>query len=472
MANMKKSVYLFSLILVGFLLVGYGPKPYSDLATYKRIPTTTRVDNLLKAGKDLYLRRLYDESRSIFQMVLNLDKDNKDAKFWLSKINYVFDLEKSEKEKQFLYKKYGHLTPIDRIYEGWHWGPEVGHFEVRYSEPKPYVPAVRKFRPKATDAEVKEALQAYEKSKSADDAFELAMRYWSQRKKPEAIKYYFEAADLSSEVLGKDDEYMLSMISEELEEKIEKGNADAKDYLTHGRLALIQGNVNDGVRNLVKSVRLDGKNSPMVKNALDKYLSSGFIDIIGIPIEVYSFRQAYVFDKDKDMVYMRIILCPINNRLLIPVDTTIPIEYIESVTLDSKDALYVFDKEGLGNSTRLWVALPEKENEFADYEVKVIIKLKRNVDESNGIELSNYSLPKEQEDNWSFIISSEFDNAENIIEGNYEKVENGVRVSGYHLGISNGKGPFISFDNFKESLPSDANIWRIIENKEDETNPL
>ena len=94
---MKKSVFFFSLFLVAFLLVGYSPRPYSDLATYKRIPTPKRVHNLLKAGEDLYVRRLYEEARDVFQMVLDMDKDNLSAKVWMSKINNVFEHEKSDK---------------------------------------------------------------------------------------------------------------------------------------------------------------------------------------------------------------------------------------------------------------------------------------------------------------------------------------------------------------------------------------
>ena len=82
--------------------------------------------------------------------------------------------------------------------------------------------------------------------------------------------------------------------------------------------------------------------------------------------------------------------------------------------------------------------------------------------------LRNDSLPPEQPDNWSFIISSEFNATESQIPGNYEKIENGVKVSGYHLGTSEGRGPYISFSEYKEPLPEKVNIWKIIENKEDE----
>ena len=293
---------------MGFLLVGYSPRPYSDLATYKRIPTQTRVENLMKAGKDLFLRRRFEDARSIFQMILDMDKNNLEAKFYMSKIKNTLDLEENEAKKQALYKKWGHLTPIDKIYENWHWGPEVGHFEVRYSEPKPYIPPVRKFRPRATDAEITEAAKLYASSKTADNAFELAMRYWSRREKAPAIKYYLEAADMNAEILGRDDEYMLSMISEELEEKITNGKPTAEEYLTYGRLALIQGNRDDGIKNIIKSAVQSKKLSASANKALDKYISSGVVDIIGIPEEVYSFRQAYVYDKEKDSLYMRIIL--------------------------------------------------------------------------------------------------------------------------------------------------------------------
>ena len=466
---MKKSVFLLTLIAMGFLLVGFGPRPYSDLATYKRIPTVTRVDNLLKAGKDLYLRRRYEDARSVFQMVLNMDKDNLEAQFYISKIANNLELEQNERNKQALYKKWGHLTPIDKIYENWRWGPEVGHFEVRYSEPKPYVPAVRKFRPKATDEEVAKALKAYKASKTADNGFELAMCYWSRREKDNAIKYYLEATDMDPEILGRDDEYMLSMISEELEEKLSTGKPTANDYLTYGRLALIQGNRDAGITSVIKAATKDSKLSKLADQTLSSYIARG-VDIIGIPAEFYSFRQAYVFDKDKDSIYMRVILCPKDKRQLIPIDTTLPASTTGNISIESKDALFIYNEPGIGNSTRLWVALPEKEGEFPEYEVRLIISLKR--EESHGIELSNYVLPAEQPDNWSFIITSEFNTDRSDIPKNYEKIENGLRISAYHLGTSDGKGPYIPFEDYKESLPSDANVWKILEDKEGEMSLL
>ncbi len=472
---MKKSILLLCLFVTGFMIVGYGPKSYSDLAPYKRIPTKTRIESLLKAGNDLFLRRLYNEANSIFKMVLDLDKNNLDAKMMMTKINNVYERERNEENKKALYQKWGHLTPIDKIYTNWHWGPEVGHFEVRYSEPKPYIPAVRKFRPRATDEEINEALNAYKKSKTADNAFELAMRYWSQRKEPEAIKYYFEAADLSSDILERDDNYMLSMITEELEEKINKGSNNPQDYYNHGRLALIQGNTKDGIRNLIKAVKMDKKLISYAKNYIDKYITEDFKEIMGIPAEIYSFRQAYVFNKNKDMVYLRLIICPMNKRQLIPIDTTIPASFTGDISIESKDVLYVYKKKGIGDSIRLWLALPEKEGNYPEYHVKLIINLKRGTEydeDGGGVELSNFGLSSEQLDNWSFVISSEFDNTDPTLPGDYEKVENGVRIHGYQLWATDGKGPYISFRDFSESLPSDANIWKIIENKEDDMKPI
>lgn len=464
---MKKSILLLTLLSASALLVGYGPRPYSDLATYKRIPTTTRTESLMKAGEDLFLRRRYEDAKSVFEMVLGMDKDNVGAKFWLSKTLNKLEQEANEQAKKALYQKWGHLTPVDKIYQNWHWGPEVGHFEVRYSEPKPYVPKVRKFRPKATDAEIKEAKKKYEASKSAEDAFELSMRYWSQRKKSDAIKYYLEATSIDPEILSKDDEYMLSMISEEMEEKIASGKANAEEYMICGRLGLLQGNRVDGFRNIIKSAVMDKKQKKTAEKIFEEFVESPLSGTIGNSADIFSFRQAYVFDKDKDTVYMRIILCPRENNQLIPIDTTIPASFTGDIKCESDDILFTYGKKGIGESTRLWLVIPEKATEYAEYEARLTIQLKRE-DENSGIELSNYSLPPEQPDNWSFIISSEFNATESQIPGNYEKIENGVKVSGYHLGTSEGRGPYISFSEYKEPLPEKVNIWKIIENKEDE----
>ena len=472
---MKKSVYFLSLITAGVLLVGYcpncdGPRPYSELATYRRIPVSTRVENLIKAGKDLFLRRRFEDAKSIFQMAVDIDKNSLEAKMWISKTNNVLAEERNEAKKRALYEKWGHLTPIDKIYENWHWGPEVGHFEVRYSKPKPYVPVVRKFRPKATDAEIAEALSLYKKEKTADNAFELSMRYWSQRKKLEAIKYYFEAIELNIEVLARDDEYMLSMISEELEAKLEKGSLSGQEYLTLGRLALIQGNQTDGIKNIVKSTEIDKKLKDTASKILKDYVDkASVLELNNLPSEIYSFRQAYVFDKDKDYVYMRIVLSPRDSNRLIPIDTTISDGTIDNIKIVSaKEVLHVFNKPVIDDASRLYLLLPEKEGDYPEYEVKLIITLKRAQEAVEGIELSNFALPPEQEDNWSFIIASEFNNNEGVALGNYEKIDKGIRVSGYHLGTSKGKGPYIPFQKFTESLPDGTDVWKIIENKEDD----
>lgn len=472
---MKKSAYFISLIAAGVLLVGYcpncdGPRPYSELATYKRLPVADRVEGLMKAGKDLFLRRRYEDAKSVFQMALDMDKKCLDAKMWISKANCMLEQEQNEEKKKALYAKWGHLTPIDRIYENWRWGPEVGHFEVRYSEPKPYVPAVRKFRPKATDNEIKDALKVYKESPTAENAFELAMKYWSQRKKTEAVKYYFEAVDLNVEILGNDDEYMLSMISEELEAKQEKGTLTADEYMTLGRLALIQGNQKDGIKSVIKASEINKNLKKAAGDVLNAFVAqASALDLSSLPSEIYSFRQAYVFDKDNDSVYMRIVLSPRNKNLLVPVDTSIPDKCIKDITVVSnKDVLYVFNKAVIDEASRLYLLLPEKDGEFPEYEVKLIVNLKRGDGSEPGIELSNFALPPEQDDNWSFIIASEFNKKEGVEIGNYEKVDNGVRVSGYHLATSKGKGPYVPFQNFSEPLPSKTDVWRIIESKEDD----
>ena len=472
---MKKSIFLLSLLAAGVILVGHtAPRSYSDLATYQHIPTKTRVDNLMKAGEDLYLRRRYEDAKSVFEMVLQINEGYTDAEMWVSKCKFKIEDELNEAKKKELFRKYGYLTPIDKIYENWHWGPEVGHFEVRYSEPKPYVPKVRKFRPKATDAEVTEALNAYKKDKTAENAFELAMRYWSQRKKSDAIKYYLEAASLDPEILSKDDEYMLSMNTEELEEKISSNKAGAEDYLTFGRLALLQGNKDDGLRSMIKSVMLDKNLKKRAEEAIGDYVASPLADALATPPEVYSFRQAYVYDKDSDRIYLRVILCPRDKSLLVPIDTTVMASNTANVSIESKDVLFAYNKNGIGASTRLWVALPEKAGDFPEYEVRLVINLKREGEgvEEAGVDLSNYSLTKEQPDNWSMVIASEFNNTEGMIPGNYETIENGVRVTGYHLGTTEGKGPYIDFTKYTEPLPQNTNIWKIIENKEDEMNLL
>ncbi len=459
---MKRTVKFLLVFSFGLMLAGFGPRPYSDLAEYKRLPLETRLSRLQSAGEDLFMRRRYEDSIVVFETILALDPGELKAKLWITKAQSQLLLEKNAANKQALYRKYGHLTPKDKIYENWRWGPSVGHFEVRYSEPKPYVPKVRKLRPKATDAEIAAARKKAEASGDAADMFELAMQHWSRKEQEKALKAFFDAYAINPEVLGRDDEYMLSTISEEVDAKTAAGKASAKDYLTSGKLGLIQGDRQRAVNHLVRAAAMDPKSREEARKELGMFLATSQVDTVSLPAEVFSFRQAYVFDKGLDKLYLRIVLLPKNRAQVVPVDMMLKNESVKDIEIASKDVAFAFQQPGIDESMRLYLVLPEKEEEFPQYEVRLILTLDR--DKSQTFELSNFVTGENLPDNWSFVFSSEYNLSESLAKGDFEKSIDGMKISGWHLAITAGKGPFIPLESFKEPLPKPVDIWKLIEN--------
>lgn len=460
--GMKRSTALIIAIAAGALLTGFSnPRPYSDLAEYKRLPMERRIERMQKSGEDLLKRRRYEDAIVVFETILALDKDDLLAKLWITKARTALLREKQDAQKEELIKKYGQLIPKDMIYDNWHWGPSVGHFEVRYSEPKPYVPPVRKVRPKASDEQIKEALQKAEKSGSAEDNFELAMLHWSRKERDDALKYYFKAIELDKEMLANDDELLLISVSSDIQTKIDAGSATPQDYFTSGKIELFQGDRVKAVRHLVKAAQKDEKSLEQAKKLLGAFVESPQIDLVSAPPDIFSFRQAYVFDKDSDKIYLRLILSPKNKGQIVPVDLTLAPEAVKDISIDSKDAVMTFGVTGISEALRIWIVLPEKEGDFPEYEVKLTLNLDR--EKADYIELSNFALPPEQPDNWSFLIASEFNFSESFTRGEYEKNLNGVSINGFQLSLSDGKGPFVALRDFKEPLPGNLDVWKIIE---------
>ncbi|MBU1106097.1 MAG: hypothetical protein KKB51_05455 [Candidatus Riflebacteria bacterium] len=451
----------FSFMAAAALLVGFGPRSYSDLAEYKRLPEETRISRLHAAAEDLYRRRRYEDAILVFDTILALDKSDLKSKLWIAKARTEISKEQNELIKQERFRKYGHLIPKDQIYDNWHWGPSVGHFEIRYSEPKPYVRPVRKVRPAASDAEIAEADKKAEKSGTADDYFELAMMNWSRKDAEKALKAYFKAVALDSEVLARDDEMLLMTVSSEVEARINSGKVAAAEYLDSGKLLMIQGDLKRAVSHLVKAVELDSKLKQEVSDILLTLVESPQIELLTAPPEVLGFRQAYVFDKESDTVYVKVTLIPKKRGQIVPIDITMAADAAKKIDVKSKDVVMAFGIPGVDNALRIWAILPEKEEEFAEYEVKLAINIDRNI--LNYLDLSNYSLSVEQPDNWSFVIGSEFNFSKDLLKGEYEKNLEGLQITGYHLSVSEGRGPMLLLSNFKEPLPRKIDIWKLIE---------
>jgi len=459
---MKKSTALLLAITTGLTLTGFSrPRSYSDLAEYSRTPIETRVDRMQKAGEDLFLRRRYEDAITVFETVESLDKGNMKSRLWVTKARTELLKESQDQIKQQLIKKHGHLIPKEKIYDNWHWGPSVGHFEVRYSEPKPYVRPVRKVRPEASQEDIIAAEKKAGSSGAAEDYFELAMLHWSRRAIDKALQNYFKAMALDTEMLARDDELMLATIAQQVSKKIETGQVSATDLLDSGKLEMIQGDRVRAVNHLVKAVQADKGKLEEVSKILSDFVESPQIDLVATPPDIFSVRQAYVFDQEKDTLYLRILLMPKKRGQIVPFDLTIPEKSAGKIEISGKDTVMVLPKTGINDALRLWFVLPEKQEEFPEYELKVAISIDRKT--SKYLELSNFSLAQEQPDNWSFVIGSEFNFDEAVPKAEYEKKLSGLQISGYHLSLSDGSGPVISLEGFKEPLPRKVDIWKLIE---------
>ncbi|GAB4271879.1 MAG: hypothetical protein Kow0029_09960 [Candidatus Rifleibacteriota bacterium] len=446
------------------MLVGYAPRSYSDLAEYKRLPMSRRIERLQKAGENLYLRRKYEEAITVFESILALDKSDLEAKLWITKAREKINRERQEQKKKELYQKYGHLIPKELTYYNWHWGPSVGHFEVRYSKPKPYVPPVRKVHPKATDAEIAEQEKKAKDSGSAEDLFELAMRYWSRKEKDKAMKAYFKAVKINPEILANDDELLLATVGSDVRKKIESGEATPEDYLNSGRIGMLQGDHRNAVKNLIEASVLKPALKQEAAEIIESFIQSPNIESMSIPAEIFSYRQAYVFDKNEDLIYLRIVGVPRNGNLIFPLDVTFDLEAVNKIELKSDDVVMVFGLPGFDGATRLWFVLPEKER-YSEYEIRVVLHVDRS--KSKWLDLSNFSIPPELPDNWSFVIGSEFNFGESVPKGEYQKNKDGVQITGYHLSRSDGKGPYLALENFKEPMPKQLDIWQLMLAAED-----
>ncbi len=466
---MKRSYLIVILALFFIGAVGFTPDPGSYFAEYKRLPLKTRIERLQKSGEDLFLRRRYEDAIKVFDTILALRENDLKANLWKSKVNQEIIKERNDALKDELYTKYnGYLIPEDKIYGNWKWDPSIGHFEVRYSEPKPYVRPVRKVRPYASTKDIEKAKDKA-KSGKKEDLFEVAMLYWSRKDRENALEYFHKAYGVSPEILMYDDEMMLITIISDIEAKEEKGTASPQDLYEVGRLQLIQGDRAMGISSLVKAGMLDRSKLASVKEIISSFIETSQVGLVtSIPV-FYSFRQGYVFEKAGDYLYLHLNFLPRNEEQIVSLDFNFPFSLIDNIESLTNDCLFAYAKEAVDGATSLWFVLKEASQEdiFGDgYELK--IKLKLNREEVATFELSNYAL-QDIDDNWSFVIGKDV-NLYGIHDGENETNEKGMRISGHHLPLYGGRGPYINFLDFTEPLEDNVNIWKLMEPKPYELN--
>lgn len=459
---MRKVVFALVLGAGFFLLAGFrAVKPVSDVAQYGISSKESRIKSLLNAANDLFRRRRYEDAVRVYEIVLAINSSEISAKAGIVKARFEMSKEGHEREKQALYKKYGHLIPKEMIYPHWHWGPEVGHFEVRYSKPKPYVKPIRRVHKKASDAEIAQALAKAESSQNANDYFELSMRYWSRKMADKALNAYYKAIKADAEILSRDDELLLSTFAQNTDKQIAEGKANASDYLNSGKLLLIQGEAQKSLNRLTTAAIMGGNIAKEASDLVKTLILTPAIKNLSAPPEIFSFRQAYVFDKNAHKLYMKLSLTPKNEKLIIPLDLPLPVNGIKSVSCESKDVAMAFAMPGFGDYTRLWAVLNERKDR-SPHEIRVVLNLLPK--QISYLDLSNYTAENALSDNWSFIITSEFNQSANgTPNGEYNKSLNGIEIFGYNLAISEGRGPAISLNGFTQPLARAIDVWALIE---------
>ncbi len=457
---MKRILLSLCLFITGLAVVGFTSRPYSDLAEYKRLPMKTRILRMQKAGEELFLRRRYEEALVVFRNILSLDKKNMSAMLWITKVSEKKLREKQQEDKKDLYRRYGQLIPKEMTYHNWHWGPSAGHFEVRYSKPKPYVPPVRKVHPKASDEQIKEAEKLAESGK-AEDLFELSMRYWSRRMTDKAVAAFFKATKADPIILANDDELLLATVREEIDKKIESGKASPVDYFTSGKIAMIQGDRKLASSHLIKAAMGDKKLKSEINPIMLDFVENVIAKEQPVPADIFSFRQAYVYENQQDLIYLDISLTPRTDGTIIPIDLSLSQKSVSKIEIVSDDAVFAYSLKGVEDSLRIWVVLAEKDSRFAQFDVKMILHIDNKA--APYVELSNYNQSAEQPDNWAFVVGPETSFGESFPKGDQEKLDKGLKISGFQLGLYDGRGPMLDLSNFKNPLPRKVNIWKLIE---------
>ena len=127
----------------------------------------------------------------------------------------------------------------------------------------------------------------------------------------------------------------------------------------------------------------------------------------------------------------------------------------------SDDAVFAYSLKGVGDSLRIWVVLAEKDSRFAQFDVKMILHIDNKV--APYVELSNYNQSAEQPDNWAFVVGPETSFGESFPKADQEKLDKGLKISGFQLGLYDGRGPMLDLSNFKNPLPRKVNIWKLME---------
>jgi len=456
---------------VGVFLVGF-TQPSSltvpmksespDLTYYSRTPLSVKMSRLFVAGQDLFNRRRYEEAQAVFESMRSLDAHDLLSVFWVKKCRERLDREANEQRKSNNLRQTGRLFPNEQVYTNWRWGPEVGDFEVRISKPKPYVEPVKKVRKRASDAELAKAKSAASGG-SPEALFDLAMAHWSRKESGAAIDAFEKAADINPDILARDDEGLAAAVHDELEAAIEKGKPAPSQLLKAGRIAMIQGDLLEAYRSLIRAASEDKTLINDVKPLLQKLVDTGKTEFLFRAPDVSTFRQAYAFENNEDRLYLKLSMVPRAPVPMAPLDLMFEREALSSVEVLSPDVLFTLVDPSASETTRLWVVGKHSESEGpVELNGKLVFHFAK--DKLGFLDLSNFNASPELPDNWSLVVAPQESFSAGFPPPQLEKTENGICVKAYQLRMNTGKGPVLPLSDLRKPLAGAIDVWKSMDN--------
>lgn len=432
-----------------------------DLTYYSRTPLSVKMSRLFSAGQDLFNRRRYEEAQAVFESMRTLDEHDLLSVFWVKKCRERLDREANEKRKSDNLRQTGRLFPKEDVYTNWHWGPEVGHFEVRTSKPKPYVEPVRKVRARAGDADLAKAKSAA--GSSPDALFELAMVHWSRKENGPALDALEKAADLNPDVLARDDEGLAAAAHDELQAAMEKGKPAPAQLLRAGRVAILQGDLPEAFRALIRAATEDEKLIGDVKPLMQKLVDTGKTEFLFRAPEVWTYRQAYAFENDEDRLYLKLAMAPRAPVPMAPLDLMFERGAIGSVDVLDSDVLFTLVDPAATETTRLWIVGKYRESD-GPTEVNGRLVFHFRKDGLSFLDMSNFNAAPELPDNWSLVVGAEGAFSPGFPPAELEKTENGVTIKAFQLRMNTGKGPVLSLTELRRPLAGAVDVWKMMDN--------
>lgn len=434
--------------------------PSPDLQQFKRLPLSIKLKRLLKAGKDLYHRRHYEEAIGVFEAMGDMDKNNLDALMWKKKCEEQLAREKNESVKSAIIKKYGRLKQKESGYENWTWGPTAGHFEVRYSTPKPHIVPPKKVRPRATDAQLEAAKKAAGQN-TAQAFFDLAMLYNSRSSLDAGLDSLEKAAERDPAILANDDEGLTGKILEQADRNAEKGKITPKERLLVARVHLLQGDLAQAIMHYIKAASKDGALKPFARLGLKKIIDSGKTAFLQQPPEMNALYQAYIHENSEDRLYVFSNFAAKTPLYLFPFDFEVPQSSVKSVEVLSPDVLFTFIDPFVIDTVRVWVVGKDDSDDSRPLNLKAILRL-----DTKGMQdfsLSNYWVENSLPANWGLVFGPPESFGPGFATSHYDTDQNGIAIRCFQLPRNTGKGPTIFLSDFQKPLPGKADVWKVID---------